>query len=469
MMAKDDCRYRLVNRKIGYHGCSNNHIAFSVILVCRIVFFVQVFDRIGKNRSDASQTLEPFSAFVKGAEDPDLAALNLSDAIDEIHPSPPLCDVLCPEECVVDHQDAAATADAALVDCAFDFAWTVPCPSIVVAHQGRKFIHKGCFACIFCVRQFRCYRWRGEDVAEGVYMGGGGVRDDDRRDEGEQRLIHRPCGFCFHVLQESLGDKARARQQERQRLALLCGRGAGEVYLAEQRGERRGEEPVHALSMSVGAAFALPRHGHFDMLPQDGLVLRDHADIGRAFAQHNRPQLRPPVRVACLFQHLQRYAVPPVRLLQCEFAVEFEIERVVLSHLHVLVLRRHLACHVHLARSDVEVRGRDCYCQVECDALGRHRSGVRRLGDPSDCLRAYMVVLLDKVVGVPLEEVLEQAPHTCLKFTDHVFRLLWQQSRRTRPGFRLDLGLHKPHSGGRVFSRCCAVVQGFQKIVYKAV
>jgi hypothetical protein len=79
---------------------------------------------------------------------------------------------------------------------------------------------------------------------------------------------------------------------------------------------------------------------------------------------------------------------------------------VVLSHLDVFIFLGHLACHVHLARGDVEVGRCDCYCQVECDALGRDRSGIRCLGDPADGLCAYAVVLLDEVVGVPLKRVL---------------------------------------------------------------
>ena len=63
----------------------------------------------------------------------------------------------------------------------------------------------------------------------------------------------------------------------------------------------------------------------------------DHADVRCAFAEDDGPELGSPLGFGGFFEQFQGDAVPAVGFLEGEFAVEFEVERVVLAELDVLV------------------------------------------------------------------------------------------------------------------------------------
>ena len=100
--------------------------------------------------------------------------------------------------------------------------------------------------------------------------------------------------------------------------------------MPQQCGEGGGEELLHALCVAVDAAFALSRDADFDALAQNGLVLGDHAYVCCALAENNGPEFCAALGLGGFFQHFQGYAVPSIGLFQCEFAIELEVERVVL-------------------------------------------------------------------------------------------------------------------------------------------
>jgi hypothetical protein len=130
----------------------NDHLALAVILGRRVILLIQVFDRIGEYGGYVAQSFEPFSTFMQRAEHSHFAALDLPHAVYECNPPPSFCDVLCPEQRVIDHQHAAATSHAAFVDCALHFPRAIPRSAIVVSHQCEELVHKRRLACVFGVR-----------------------------------------------------------------------------------------------------------------------------------------------------------------------------------------------------------------------------------------------------------------------------------------------------------------------------
>lgn len=167
---------------------------------------------------------------------------------------------------------------------------------------------------------------------------GGRVRDDDGGEEGEEGFICCSGGFGFHVCEEGLGGEAGGGEEEGEGFGVgLCGGGGGEVHLSEKGGEGCGEEFLEGFGVRIYSAFAFSRDGDFDVLAEHGLVFGYHADVCGAFSKNYGPEFGAAVGVAGFFEHFYCDAVPAVCFFEGEFAVQFEVEGVVLAHFYVFV------------------------------------------------------------------------------------------------------------------------------------
>jgi len=104
-------------------------------------------------------------------------------------------------------------------------------------------------------------------------------------------------------------------------------------------------------------------------------MLRDEANIGQPLLHHHRDRIRRLLRVDRLPHHLERNAVPPLRLLEREVPLQLEVQRVELPHFRELVLFGDLARDVQLAGLRVEVDGPHSDQERRVDAVGGGAAG----------------------------------------------------------------------------------------------
>lgn len=152
--------------------------------------------------------------------------------------------------------------------------------------------------------------------------------------------------------------------------------------------------------MLLHKSLPLPRYGDIDLGTDKGHTGGDEADVRESLLHDDSGDVGVLCRIARHVNSLQGYGVPLV-LPQGEFSVEFQVERVIGAHLHVLVLLDVAALEAQHAGLSVEVDILDADGERGADAIRRRRaSGGLRL-HLTHRRGAHRVALGDEVVRVP--------------------------------------------------------------------
>ena len=150
------------------------------------------------------------------------------------------------------------------------------------------------------------------------------------------------------------------------------------------------------------SALPFPRDARLHPLSQDGLVLRDEADIRQPLLHDDGDGIGRLLRIDRLAHHLERDAIPALGLLEREVPLQLEVQRVELPDFCELVLLRDLARHVQLPGLRVEVDGSDPDQERRVHAVRGSAAGGGFGGHAPEGGGAEEVGGPDEIVGVPL-------------------------------------------------------------------